>query len=107
MDSKLLKPAGMVGMRRKPPNAGKGRVKGVKNKLTRSVKALLEAAFLDAQADNKSAANLKNFREHSPREFIAACSKLIPSEIKGDLTHTHKVASLEVVQAALGIEKKR
>jgi len=75
-------------------------------KLTKSVKSLLEAAFLDAQKDAASQSNLKNFMEHSPREFIAACSKLIPAEIKGSMEHTHKVASLEVVAAALGIEKK-
>jgi hypothetical protein len=83
-----------------------GRRPGSPNKITQTVKEAFEMAFRAAQGDEKSAANLINFREHSPREFIAACSKLIPAEIKGDLTHTHKVASLEVVTAALGIEKK-
>lgn len=83
-----------------------GRKKGVPNKFTKSVKAAFEAAFRDAQADETSAANLANFREHNPREFIAACSKLIPAEVKGTMEHNHNVPKLEVVAAALGIEKK-
>lgn len=54
-------------------------------KVPKSVKAAIEAAFMDAQADPKSAVNLYNFREHSPREFIAAAAKLIPQDVKATL----------------------
>lgn len=42
-DSKVLAPAEPV--RRRPPNAGKGRKKGVPNKFTGKVKEALELAF--------------------------------------------------------------
>lgn len=84
----------------------RGQGKRGPGKLTKTVKEAFEIAFRDAQADKNSAANLANFREHSPREFIVACAKLIPAEVKGTMEHQHSIPNLEVVAAALGIEKK-
>src|SRR4051812_14863526 len=62
-----------------------GRPKGTPNKLTKSVKEAFDAAFADAQANPEDPANLANFRLLFPKEFIAACSKLIPTKVEGDL----------------------
>jgi hypothetical protein len=50
VDSRVLPPGGA---RPKPPNAGKGRKKGVPNRVTREVREAVKAA-LDAQGDKLS-----------------------------------------------------
>jgi hypothetical protein len=50
VDSKVLPPGGA---RPKPPNAGKGRKKGVPNRVTREVREAVKVA-LDAQGDKLS-----------------------------------------------------
>lgn len=77
----------MAAKRTKPPNAGKGRKKGVLNRVTRSVRQAFEAVFLDCQSDPKHPSNLANFARAHPKEFVAACSRLIPTEIKADVAH--------------------
>lgn len=74
-----------MGRGSKPGERRGGRKKGTPNKLTQSVKQAFEVAFRDAQLDPKSPSNLTVFRDQYPREFIAAASKLIPAEIKGNL----------------------
>ena len=68
--------------RRLPPNAGKGRKKGVPNKTTASVQAALTEAFerrggVDA---------LIKWAEDDPTEFYKLWGKLIPKDIKAELS---------------------
>ncbi len=87
----------------RPPNAGKGRAKGVPNKLTRTVKECFEQVFKDLQADPKKPYALGRWAQDNPTEFYKIGSKLIPAEIKGQMDHTHKLPSVAVVASALGI----
>lgn len=69
--------------RPKPPNAGKGRVKGVPNKTT----ALLKDAILQAaeQAGGKEGlvGYLKLQAEANPGPFMALLGKVIPLQVTG------------------------
>ena len=84
---------------------GGGSRKGVPNKITKTVKEAFEAAFKDAQADPDDPAHLARFRKENPKEFIAACSKLIPAEVKGTMDHTIHAPALEMAVSALGLKK--
>ena len=87
------------------PNAPKGRQPGTPNKLTRGVKEAFEAAFKDAQADPTHPSNLGQFSKEFPREFIAAAAKLIPTEVKAELTG--KVTpEVGILLEAMGAAKK-
>ena len=78
MDSKILKPAA-----RKPPNAGKGRVKGVLNKTTRTA---LEAIQLAAEGLG-GASRLQEWAKEAPeneRVFWGTIyPKLLPLQVTG------------------------
>lgn len=87
----------------RPPNAGKGRKAGVPNKITRTVKEAFEAAFREAQGVD--GIKLTDWMKKEPTEFYKIAAKLIPSELKGEMTHNHKVPSLEMVEAAIGIKR--
>jgi hypothetical protein len=60
-----------------------GKLKGTKNKLTKTVKETVLAVFNDLQKDPKH--SLKAFARRYPREFYVIASKLIPTEIKADI----------------------
>ena len=77
MTSTVLAVAGPT-PRRKPPNAGKGRVKGVPNKTTASVKAALEEAFTRMGG----VPALVKWAAEEPAEFYKIWSKLIPADMK-------------------------
>lgn len=66
----------------KPPNAGKGRVKGVPNKTTASAKAALTEAF-DKLGGVPA---LVKWGQAKPSDFYGIWSKLIPAEIKAELS---------------------
>lgn len=75
MDSKVVAEGG-----RKPPNAGKGRVKGVPNKITADVKAMVLAALDKAGgADYLLAQSEKN-----PAAFMTLVGKVLPLTLAGD-----------------------
>lgn len=64
----------------KPPNAGKGRVKGVPNKITGEVRAmLLEALDRAGGADYLLAQSQKN-----PAAFLTLVGKCLPTTLAGD-----------------------
>ncbi len=71
--------------RRMPPNAGKGRVKGVPNKLTSEVKQMV----LDALEGLGGVDYLMDKAESHPAAFLALVSKVIPLQVTGKLEHEH------------------
>lgn len=88
----------------KKPNQGK-RGPG---KVTLTVKQAFEAVFKDLQKDPKQPYHLAAWAQTDPQEFYKLAAKLIPSEIKGDLNHTHKLLpAVDVVASALGIPPKK
>lgn len=65
--------------RRKPPNAGKGRPKGAKNKTTASIKAALTAAF-DKLGGVPA---LVTWAQENQGDFYKLWGKLVPQEHSG------------------------
>ena len=63
-----------------------GRPKGVKNKITRTVKETVLSVFTDLQKDPKH--SLKAFAQRYPRDFYALAGRLIPTEIQGQVDAT-------------------
>lgn len=59
-----------------------GKPKGVKNKLTTSVKEAFKIAFDELQGDDQH--KLSEWAKSNPTEFYKLASKLIPTEIKGE-----------------------
>jgi hypothetical protein len=70
----------------RPPNAGKGRPKGVPNKFTGTVKSAFEAVFKDLQADPKQPYALGQWAKTEPQEFYKLAAKLIPQDIKASVS---------------------
>ena len=68
-----------VASRPKPPNAGKGRPKGVPNKSTAKVKEALALAF-EGIGGVKT---LKSWAMDNPTEFFKLWAKMLPQEISG------------------------
>jgi len=68
---------------RKPPNAGKGRVKGVPNKTT----ALLKDAILQA-ATNAGGGSITNYLTaqaiENPGPFLSLLGKVLPMTVAGE-----------------------
>jgi hypothetical protein len=60
-----------------------GRPKGAINKITRTVKETVLAAFNEIQSDPK--VNIISFAKTYPRDFYAIAAKLIPTEITGKI----------------------
>jgi hypothetical protein len=68
-----------VAEKRRPPNAGKGRVKGVPNKTTRAVKEALWHAYEGVGG----AEALKTWAEANPTEFYKLWGRMLPTEVSG------------------------
>ena len=66
--------------KRLPPNAGKGRKKGVPNRITASVKEMILAA-LDSVGGEQY---LVEQARQNPTAFLALIGRIIPSEVKVD-----------------------
>lgn len=75
----------------KEGNAGKP--KGAKNKITKTVKETVLAAFNDLQEDPK--ANILKWAKDNPTDFYKIAAKLIPTEITGDIKATIKFKDAE------------
>lgn len=63
-----------------------GRPKGVKNKITTTVKGAVLDAFIKLQADSKN--NLEAFAKKYPRDFYQIAAKLIPTEVQATVEAT-------------------
>lgn len=68
------------------PKTG-GKVKGTPNKLTKTVKETVLAAFNDLQQDPK--ANIMAWAKEQPTEFYKIAAKLIPTEVNANV-EVHK-----------------
>lgn len=74
------------------PGEAKGRPPGTPNKLTRTVKETVLAAFNDLQSDPKN--NILAFAKSNPRDFYQIAAKLIPTEINAKVSKM----TLEIVR---------
>lgn len=63
----------------KPPNAGKGRVKGVPNKITADLKAMVLGALADAGGRKYLVTQAKE----NPTAFLTLVGKAMPKEVTG------------------------
>lgn len=84
MTSKLEKNTDLLNIKevtktkRLPPNAGKGRPKGVPNKSTGAIKEMILGALSDVGGQNY----LAEQAQENPVAFMGLIGKVIPSEIK-------------------------
>jgi hypothetical protein len=72
-DSKIVKDTG----RPKPPAAGKGRPKGATNKLTKTVKEAIEAAFDQVGGPDY----LAEMAREQPVAFMTLLGKILPQQV--------------------------
>lgn len=70
-----------------------GRPKGATNRLTRTVKETVLAAFNDLQNDPK--ANILTWAKDQPTEFYKIASKLIPTELNATVKEMPPIFSDE------------
>ena len=68
--------------RRKPPRAGMGRPKGSPNKITKTIREALEAAFHEAGAEEY----LLRQAEANPQAFMTLLAKLLPAQIQAEVS---------------------
>lgn len=68
----------IVGNSVKPPAAGKGRPKGAQNKLTKTVKQAIEAAFEQVGG----AEYLAKMAKEQPTAFLTLLGKVLPMQVE-------------------------
>jgi len=84
--------------KRLPPNAGKGRKRGVPNKLTGDVRSMVAAALDDLGGVDY----LVLQADLNPVAFLALVAKLIPTQVSAEVKTIHGLAErLEAAQAIL------
>ena len=64
-------------------NAGKGRPKGSKNKMTAALKDMILTALNDAGGDGGGVAYLARQAEENPAAFLALLGKVLPLQVAG------------------------
>lgn len=77
-DSKLVKSAA-------PPNAGKGRVRGVPNKITKEVKEMVIEALHNAGGVDY----LVEQADKNPKAFLSLVGRIVPLQVNAAHTHEH------------------
>lgn len=78
-----------------------GRPKGTPNKTTREFKELVVSVMSELQEHPR--ANLKKWAEENPGEFYKIASKLIPTEMKNDVSLTDN--TIRVIREDSSIKK--
>lgn len=89
---------------KKPPNAGKGRVKGVPNKITADVKAMVLQALTEAGGVKYLVSQAK---KSNPAPFMALVGKVLPLTVAGDPSAPLLGMSEEALNAKLNELMKR
>jgi hypothetical protein len=84
--------------RRKPPNAGKGRPKGSKNKVSANVKEGIMQAYEELGGVNF----LVKLAVDDPKTFCSLLGRIIPHEVNGDLRHGGSITFEMVYQPPVG-----
>lgn len=69
--------------KRLPPNAGKGRKKGVPNKTTAAIKEMVIQALNEAHEDG-GVAYLKDQAAKNPTAFLTLVGKVLPLQLTGE-----------------------
>ncbi|MBJ9693670.1 MULTISPECIES: hypothetical protein [Burkholderia] len=82
-----------------PPNAGKGRKPGVPNKTTQACRDALVEAFDKLGG----VAALVKFGKADPAAFYKIWSKLLPREIKAEVTDLTREERLERLKELIGV----
>lgn len=79
--------------RRKPPNAGKGRPKGVPNKMTADLRAMILGALNKAGGEQYLVAQAHD----NPQAFLPLVGKCLPKEVKlgGDMKLSVRLVSVK------------
>lgn len=76
----------------KPPNAGKGRPKGSKNKTTTVMKDAMLAVYDDLQAKSgKEHGHFIAWAEDNETEFYKLAAKLLPLQVEASIDASDKV----------------
>ncbi len=71
-----------------PDGPGPGRPKGVPNRSTQILKAAIIGAFEQAGGEEY----LFNVAKSDPKTFLMLLAKILPAEIKADVTHSGDLA---------------
>ncbi len=79
---------------RKPPNAGKGRVKGTPNKVTGELKEMILGALGQAGGIDY----LKAKAETHPQAFMSLLGRVLPMQVSGDPNNPVRASvTLEII----------
>jgi hypothetical protein len=80
----------------KPPNAGKGRVKGVPNKLTSDMREMIRGALDDVGGREFLAEQARE----NPVAFLNLVGKIIPREVEAKITGAIELVLADRLKAA-------
>lgn len=78
----------------KPPRAGRGRPKGAPNKMTRSIREAIEAAFQGVGG----AEYLIRQAEANPQAFMTLLAKVLPSQVQNEITNPDGSLAPTIIQ---------
>lgn len=96
------KTAAKKAVKRKPPNAGKGRPKGSKNKVT----VALKDGIMEAYQKAGGVRYLVGVAKSDPKTFCGLLGRILPHEVQADLKQSGDVTFTMVYQNSNENENK-